>query len=103
VDVVEHPIADDATGRPEWVVHQIETTANFATDSWTATFFLGGLNFQREHHLYPRIAHVHYPAIAHVVREVCAEHGVPCRENRSFVDAVASHYRFVRAMGVEPV
>lgn len=102
VDVVEHPAAGHEVERPEWVVHQIETTANFATESRLATFLLGGLNYQREHHLFPRIAHVHYPALAQVVREVSHDHGVPCRENRSIADAVASHYRFVRAMGVEP-
>jgi linoleoyl-CoA desaturase len=102
VDVVEHPVEADLSHRPEWVIHQIETTANFATGSRLATFMLGGLNYQREHHLYPRVAHVHYPALAHLVREVCAEHGVPCRENRTLLDALRSHYRFVRQMGIEP-
>ena len=68
--------------RSEWAVHQVETTANFATGSRMATFLLGGLNHQREHHLFPRVAHVHYPALSHMVREVCAERGVRCRENR---------------------
>jgi linoleoyl-CoA desaturase len=102
VDVVEHPTSEDALARPEWVVHQIETTANFSTGSRVATFLLGGLNHQREHHLFPHVAHVHYPALAGIVRDVCAEHGVACRENRSLLDALRSHYRFVRAMGVEP-
>ena len=88
VDAVEHPTAEDLDSRPEWVVHQIATTANFATSSRLATFLLGGLNFQREHHLYPRIAHVHYPALARVVREVCDEHGVPCRENVTVMSAL---------------
>jgi linoleoyl-CoA desaturase len=100
VDVVEHPVG--TTRLPEWVVHQIETTANFSTDSRVATFLLGGLNHQREHHLFPHVAHVHYPALAAIVREVCEEHGVPCRENRTLLDAIRSHYRFVRAMGVAP-
>jgi linoleoyl-CoA desaturase len=100
VDVVEHPLAGEV--RPEWVVHQIATTANFAPDSRLLTFLLGGLNFQREHHLFPRIAHVHYPALARLVREVCAEHGVECRENLTLVGALRSHYRFVREMGIEP-
>lgn len=102
VDVADHPLGGDVT-RPEWAVHQVATTANFSTGSRIATFLLGGLNYQREHHLFPKIAHVHYPAIAEVVREVCAEHGVECRENRTLGHALASHYRFVRAMGVEPV
>lgn len=102
VDVVDHPAFADASHRPEWVVHQIATTANFATGSGLATFLLGGLNYQREHHLFPRIAHVHYPALSRVVREVCAEHGVACRENVTIAGALASHYRFVRTMGVKP-
>lgn len=101
VDVVEHPAAGES--HPEWVIHQIETTANFAPQSRLLTFLLGGLNYQREHHLYPRMAHVHYPAIARVVREVCAEHGVPCRENVTLMDALRSHYRFVKRMGARPV
>ncbi len=102
VDVVEHPVATDLDHRPEWVVHQIATTANFATGSRLATFLLGGLNHQREHHLFPRVAHVHYPALERVVREVCDEHGVPCRENVTLTDALRSHYRYVREMGVKP-
>jgi linoleoyl-CoA desaturase len=102
VDVVEHPTSDTLADRPEWVVHQIATTANFATGSRLATFCLGGLNHQREHHLFPRIAHVHYPALSDMVRDVCAQHGVPCRENVTLSSALRSHYRFIRQMGVKP-
>jgi linoleoyl-CoA desaturase len=83
-------------------VHQIQTTADFASGNRFLTFALGGLNFQREHHLFPRVAHVHYPAFARVVREVCAEHGIRCRENASLWGALRSHHRFVREMGVKP-
>ncbi len=101
VDVVEHPTIQHGK-RSEWAVHQVETTANFATGSRLATFLLGGLNHQREHHLFPRVAHVHYPALSHMVREVCAERGIRCRENRTVLCALRSHYRFVRQMGVKP-
>ena len=50
-----------------WAVHQVETTVDFARDSAVASWLLGGLNFQIEHHLFPRICHVNYPAIAAVV------------------------------------
>jgi linoleoyl-CoA desaturase len=45
---------------------------------------------------------VHYPALAKMVQEVCAEHGVPCRENVTLMDALRSHYNFVRQMGMKP-
>lgn len=101
VDVVDHPLVSE-TSHPEWVIHQINTTANFAPSSRVLTFLLGGLNYQREHHLFPRIAHAHYPAIARVVREACAQHGVACRETATFGEAIRSHYRYVRRMGVQP-
>jgi linoleoyl-CoA desaturase len=101
VDIVEHPRTTE-TAHPEWVVHQINTTANFATSSRVLTYLLGGLNYQREHHLYPRIAHAHYPAIAKIVKEFCREHGVECRENKTFPIAIRSHYRYIRRLGVEP-
>ena len=102
VDVVEHPTHKDEGQRPEWAVHQIQTTANFAPQSRVLTFVLGGLNYQREHHLFPRVAHVHYPAFSRVVREVCDELGIRCRENVTLLDALRSHYRFVREMGKKP-
>jgi len=101
VDIVDHPRTSD-TSHPEWVIHQINTSANFATSSRVLTYLLGGLNYQREHHLYPRMAHAHYPAVSKVVKEICREHGVVCRENRTFIDAIRSHYRYIRRMGMQP-
>ena len=40
-------------------------------------FINGGLNYQIEHHLFPRIQHCHYPTIAPIVREYCRSKGIP--------------------------
>lgn len=53
-----------------WAEHQMRTTANFATHNKLAAFFLGGLNRQIEHHLFPKVCHIHYGDIAH-----CEAHG----------------------------
>jgi linoleoyl-CoA desaturase len=82
-----------------WAIHQLETTVNFARDSRVITWLVGGLNFQIEHHLFPRISHVHYPTIAPVVEATCREYGVPYHTNRSFGAGIASHYRWLRRMG----
>ena len=37
----------------EWAVHQLKTTANFATRNKLISWWVGGLNFQVEHHLFP--------------------------------------------------
>jgi linoleoyl-CoA desaturase len=82
-----------------WAIHQLETTVDFARDNQLITWLVGGLNFQIEHHLFPRISHVHYPTIAPVVEAVCREYGVPYQLNRSFGAGLASHYRWLRRMG----
>ena len=95
-----NPSADSREVEKEWAVHEVETTANFATGNRLATWYLGGLNFQIEHHLFPKVCHVHYPAISKIVRRTCEESSVPYVNYRSITAAVASHYRFLRTMAV---
>jgi linoleoyl-CoA desaturase len=78
--------------------HQLHTTANFG-DSGLATFFVGGLNYQVEHHLFPRICHIHYPALSKIVKQCCAEFGVPYHYNGSTWQALKSHVRRLHALG----
>jgi linoleoyl-CoA desaturase len=85
-----------------WAVHQAAATVDFAQDDRTVSWLVGGLNFQIEHHLFPTLSHVNYPAIAGVVEQTCREFGVPYHVNRSFGAAVASHYRWLRRMGRPP-
>jgi linoleoyl-CoA desaturase len=82
-----------------WAVHQVETSVDFARGSRAACWLLGGLNFQIEHHLFPRICHVNYPAIAGLVEDTCREFGVSYKYNRTFLDALRSHYRWIRELG----
>jgi linoleoyl-CoA desaturase len=101
---VEHtafPIADPETGKmeDEWAVHQIKTTANFATKNKLVSWLVGGLNFQIEHHLFPKISHVHYPAISKIIRQACQEYGITYIEYPRVHLAIASHVAFLRQMG----
>jgi linoleoyl-CoA desaturase len=89
-------------GELEWAVHQVETTANFARRNRLLTWYVGGLNHQVEHHLFPRISHVHLPLIADEVEQVCREHGVRYREHPTFPSAIASHYRWLRSLSLPP-
>lgn len=82
-----------------WAVHQVETTVDFARGSAAVSWLLGGLNFQIEHHLFSRMCHVNYPAIAPVVEQTCAEFGVRYNRNVTMAGAVRSHYRWLRRMG----
>jgi linoleoyl-CoA desaturase len=96
------PVASPGGGErmeTEWAVHQVQTTVDFARQSRVACWFLGGLNFQIEHHLFSRICHVHYPALSKVVEQTCREFGVRYSAHRSFLAAVASHLRWLILMG----
>jgi linoleoyl-CoA desaturase len=101
--VVEGPAypTPDETGRipDDWLAHQIRTSADFAPGNPLATWFLGGLNRQIEHHAFPRVCHVHYPALAPIVERVCRSHGVPYRVHRTMRAAVASHFRLLKTLG----
>lgn len=82
-----------------WAVHQMKTTANFSRKSKVAKFFCGGLNFQIEHHLFPNICHVHYPAISKIVEATAEKYGIPYYENVTFKGALKSHYRTLKHFG----
>ncbi|SHI55840.1 linoleoyl-CoA desaturase [Hymenobacter daecheongensis DSM 21074] len=101
---VEHaafPMPDEITGKleDEWAIHQIKTTANFATNNRVISWLVGGLNFQVEHHLFPTISHVHYPAISKIIKQACTEFGITYNEYPKMRYAVASHVAFLREMG----
>lgn len=83
----------------EWAVHQVQTTVNFARRNRVLSWFLGGLNFQIEHHLFSRICHVHYPALSRLVEEACREFGIRYTVHRTFWSALASHFNHLVAMG----
>lgn len=89
----------DERMQTEWAVHQVQTTVNFARSNRVLCWFLGGLNFQIEHHLFSKICHVHYPALSKVVEEACREFGVRYAVHRTFLAALASHYRWLALMG----
>lgn len=98
VEDTHFPMPDAVTNRmeDEWAIHQLKTTANFATKSKFVSWFVGGLNFQIEHHLFPKISHIHYPAISKIIRQACQEYGVQYLEYPRLSQAVVSHIAYIR-------
>jgi len=82
----------------EWAVHQVQTTVDFARQSRIACWFLGGLNFQVEHHLFSKICHIHYPALSKVVEGACRDFGIRYHEHKTFLAALVSHYKHLAIM-----
>ncbi len=92
------PASGDRLPKP-WAEHQLATTVNFSPRSRLLRWYLGGLNYQVEHHLFPKISHVHYPAVSRVVRGVCEEYGVEHLSHPTVWSALASHVRHLRRLG----
>jgi linoleoyl-CoA desaturase len=95
------PLPQPETGRIEksWAAHQVETTVDFARRSRVVSWLLGGLNFQIEHHLFPRVCHVNYSALSRIVEETCRDHGIKYAVHPSVWAGLAAHYRWLRRLG----
>jgi linoleoyl-CoA desaturase len=101
VEETSFPVPDGDTNKieNEWAIHQIETTANFATKNKLISWLVGGLNFQIEHHLFPKISHIHYPAISKIIKQTCQDFGIKYIEYRKMRHALFSHANYLRKMG----
>jgi linoleoyl-CoA desaturase len=101
VEETSFPLVEVQTSKmpDEFAAHQIKTTANFATDNPIISWLVGGLNFQIEHHLFPKISHVHYPAISAIVKKVCSEYNLTYIEYPTLRMAVLAHVRFLKKLG----
>lgn len=101
VEGTAYPLPDEAGKlRVDWAVHQLETTVNFSPGNKVLTWFLGGLNYQIEHHLFPKICHVHYPALSVIIKQTAGDFGLEYLENRSFGLAFRSHIRSLKRFGL---
>jgi linoleoyl-CoA desaturase len=98
-DFPEIPAAPRSTFEGDWAAHQIRTTVDFAPRNRLVTWYLGGLNFQVVHHLFPQVCHLHYPALSRIVDQTCREHGVRYRTHRTLRAALGSHARWLKRMG----
>ncbi|MBX7053187.1 MAG: acyl-CoA desaturase [Flavobacteriales bacterium] len=100
VETTEQPLPDDkGVIHDAWVVHQLKTTCNFSRSNKWLSWYVGGLNFQVEHHIFPNICHVHYPKIAPIVKQTAEEFGAPYLEYDTFGEALSSHLKTMRRFG----
>lgn len=98
------PILDENRNlENNWAVHQLITTANFGNESRWFSWYVGGLNFQIEHHLFPNVCHVHYRKIAGIVKQTAGEFGLPYRSVKTFMGALAMHARMLKQLGKQPL
>jgi linoleoyl-CoA desaturase len=100
VEETEFPVPDSAGNMENsWAVHQLQTTMNFSRGNKLLSWYVGGLNYQVEHHLFTRICHVHYPAISEIVKNTAGEFGVPYLEKKTLWEAFKSHVKLLKKHG----
>ncbi len=103
IEGTEYPLPDEnRMFENNWAAHQLLTTTNFAANSRWFSWYVGGLNFQIEHHLFPNICHVHYRNIAGIVKETAQEFGLPYHTKKTFWDAIISHAKMLKQLGKRP-
>lgn len=100
MDETAYPLPDEEGNlENSWAVHQLLTTANFAPKSRIMSWYVGGLNFQIEHHLFPNICHIHYPKLSRIVRETAERFGLPYNVQPTFLAALGNHAKMLRQLG----
>ncbi|HEY5825021.1 MAG TPA: acyl-CoA desaturase, partial [Cyclobacteriaceae bacterium] len=103
IDGTEYPLPDDNNSlENNWNVHQLLTTTNFGNKSRWFSWYVGGLNFQIEHHLFPNVCHVHYRHISEIVKATALEYGLPYKSARTFLGALRGHARILKQLGARP-
>ena len=97
-------VPDTQTGKlpDEFALHHLKSTSNFSRKNWFATWYLGGLNYQIEHHIFPEISHVHYSKISNIVKKVAMQFNEKYNEQPTFLSAIASHFRHLQTLGKKP-
>lgn len=100
VEGTKQPVPDAAGNMEmEWAVHELQTTSDFARNNAFLNWYVGGLNFQIEHHLFPNICHVHYKKIAPIVEKAADKFGITYNLKPSFINALSSHIRRLKELG----
>ena len=100
IETSEYPeITADRRVENNWAVHQLLNTTNFCPDSVITSWFIGGLNYQIEHHLFPHVCHVHYPALSKIVKKAALKHGLPYQVLPTFAHALWEHGKMLKILG----
>lgn len=98
----QFPQTDEKGNLPgDYYTHQLATSLDYAPTNKIYNFFLGGFNSHAAHHLYPKLPHTTYPEISALIEKKAKEFNIPYNK-LSIVDAIRSHYRFLKVMGNSP-
>jgi linoleoyl-CoA desaturase len=103
VEDITYPSPDAAGAMSAaWIAHELQTTSNFGRGNWLLCWYVGGLNFQVEHHLFPKVCSIHYPAISSIVEATAGAYGLPYNHHLTLRAAMRSHYQSLKRLGRPP-
>ena len=68
---------------------------NCAPNNRLLSWYVGGLNYQIEHHLFPNMSHVHHKAVSKIVQATAKEFSVPYYSHSTFRKAILSHAKML--------
>jgi linoleoyl-CoA desaturase len=95
----ETPVVSKVEIQGDWFIHEMNTTVDFAPKNKPLSFFVGGLNYQVEHHLFRNVSHAHYRALAQIVKKTATEYNISYHVHATFREALKSHYEQIKKMG----
>ena len=61
----------------DWGEIQVRSSGNFCNSYDLYTKFMGGINFQIEHHLFPTLSNHKLKSISNIVKQTCEEFNIP--------------------------
>ncbi|MFT5581883.1 MAG: linoleoyl-CoA desaturase [Lentimonas sp.] len=95
-----YPVPDESGNiDADWAVNQLYNTANFAPGARLFSWYVGGLNYQVEHHLFPNICHVHYRNLSAIVKETASAYNLPYNSFKTFGNALKAHGKMLYDLG----
>jgi len=92
-----YPVSATADSPADWYKMQVETSCTYGGK--VAGWLTGGLNFQVEHHLFPRMSSAWYPYIQATVMQVCAKHGVRYAYYPTILSNIRSTVSYIADVG----
>src|SRR5690606_19445598 len=94
------PVPDESGNiQADWAVNQLYNTANFAPKARILSWYVGGLKYQVEHHLFPNICHIHYKHISKIVKQTALEYNLPYYSYATFYSAIKDHAKLLKNLG----
>ena len=97
-DMSEQSSLDEVLSKDaDWGEHQIRHSSDFWMPDFLS-YFIGGMNYQIEHHLFPSVHPRHYPALSKIVKEECEKRKVPYHVHSSWFNALKGNFKHLYEM-----